>query len=194
MRYILSAILLINYLVVFSQDSGTFKVTKKEKKQEKVRSNVYTIGLESTFAGNSSPKLVRDVNLSFSCLLRQGSHGSIFIGIIAGNSQPNINYKGTTLGGFTSIKYTLLLGPGSISFPLEISYNKLFNKLEYPNLNQYTVGGGLSFNPFLFIGTVRRAYNKSFLLTFLGKYHYDTNSIDTFKGFYPAVRLEYRFY
>ena len=181
---------------VFAQDSGTFKVIKKEKEQEEVeliKYNRFSLGLESVFAGKSSPERVRDMKLSFGYFIHSDAHAPITIGISAGQSHPNINYKGTTLGCFAGINPTLLLGPGNTSFPLEISYNKLFNTLEQPNLNQYSAGLGLGFNPFLFIGIITRSYNKSFQLTFLGKYHYDTNSIDTFKGVHPTLRINYNF-
>lgn len=175
----------------YAQDSGTFKVTKKEFEKEtpKARRNEsgkIFVGYRSVLAGKSSPETVRSHNLMSGLLwdLRNDNRYVVTVGLTGGYANPAVQYKGITLGLFASSDYTLLLGPGEIHIPLEICYKKLINTLDYKDLNQYIITSGLEIP----VPGYRRLR-----FSFLGSYIYEKNSIETFGGFYPSFSINYWF-
>ena len=183
----------IAYSNAQTQNTGTLKISKKtEEKKSTPHKRPYLLRLGNTFAGKSSPKSIRDYEFKIGTIiglidLLNDRHYVIRIGTIIGKSQPNINYKGYSLGAFAQYDYRLTIGPTYIFLPVvEISYKRIFNSLELKDLNQYSAGIGFSvYIPFHQLPGIH--------LTFMEHYRYDTNSEDTFKGFYPSISLDYRF-
>ena len=185
MRIVLITILLPFYFNVFAQNSGTFKIAKKEKaSQKEYRSTRFFIGTGSTYAGKSSPSNFRSHNLDIGLMQNKGFHGGFKIGVSGEKANPDINYKGYSLGLLVSYRYVLLLGSSSLLFPFEVGYNRLFNDLEFENLDQLNFAFGIG-------KPIHRIYGLS--INLLGEYKYEYNDSDTFKGIYPTLRVEYYF-
>ena len=175
--------------LMFSQSSGTFKVAKKEPKQKglnQLPNRGFSISARTTLAGKSSPKKVRDYHLMLGYVKYIGGQRRrlIDLGISLGKSNPNINYNGYTLGAFLKFRNSIALGPNSVAFPIEIGYNKLVNKLDFENLNQYSIAAGMSIH----IPTIPGTH-----FTVLGSYRIDSNLNTTTKGFYPTFGFDYYF-
>lgn len=192
MKHFFIIISLIISLPILSQDSGTFKVTKKEIKKEKShKSQNKFIALNTSFAGESTPKVIRNFDLWLGYYTYYGSHSTIAFGGIIGRSNPGHNYNGYTFGAFIADERLFSVGVGLCSIPIEITYKKLINGLDNENLNQYSISTGVGVFPLLFLARETRN-NKMLQLYFMATYSYNNNSIDTFKGIYPTLRINCR--
>lgn len=185
-KIIFSLTLTLTFLAGHTQDTGTFKVSKKKPEETKSKYKPYGfyIGLNSTIDGKSSPERIRSYNLNFGVPTYFLAHYMVVVGVVTGKSHPSNKYQGITVGAFTKINYQMAIGPGVVYFPLEISYKKLINNLDYGNLNQYSIAAGISIP----IYTIKGLY-----LTFQGTYDYETNSTDTYKGIYPICKIDFWF-
>jgi hypothetical protein len=190
MKNLIITILLLSSLSLFSQSSGTFKVAKKEqesKSDRKYRSERFFSGAGATWAGKSSEKKSREQTflLGYTWDFSGGANKIIVnMGILAGRTDIYSKYKGITLGAFARYFLNVNIGPTSVRIPIELSYKRLKNKLDFRDINQYKISTGLSVH----LPQVSGCY-----ITLLGGYHIDSNSSDTFKGFHPTLRIDYYF-
>lgn len=183
-KILLTSVLVLFGLIAFPQDSGTFKVAKSKVKY---RSSNKLIGFSTTLGDNLSPKRIRSYNLKvgFFWDLQSNVRHILIVGLSGGKANPSDKYNGFTSGLFTRYNsFKLNIAHFSISFPVEVSYKKLFNNLANGNLNQYCIAVGLN-TPLFFFHNAK--------LIFWGKYNYEQNSTDIIDGFYPSFEINYPF-
>lgn len=194
----LTLILVLIGTLGFSQNTGTLKMAKK--KQELPIEPVdnfngngfrdrYFGSIITTFAAESSPERIRDleVKLGFRWDLIGNQHYLFTVGAIGGKSQPAINFNGFTTGAFIQHDYRIMIGATHILLPiLELSYKRLFNSLDGGNMNLYSAGAGVAiYLPSTSLGGL--------YISFFEYYRSDVSAENSFKGFFPALGLDYRF-
>lgn len=183
-KIILGIVFILSVLDGFSQDTGTFKVSKKKPEGTTYKPIGLYIGLNSILDGKKSPEKIRSYYMSIGLSTYVTTHYRLVAGAVVGKSHPSSEYQGFTIGVFTKFNYQMTIGPGIVYFPLEASYKKLINNLDHGNLNQYGLSGGISIP----IYTIKGLY-----VTLLGSYEYETNSSITYKGIYPKLTIDFWF-
>lgn len=199
-KIIVSLILVSSSNIVSAQNKGTIKLVKKDDgyseiaqmnfdnfntTQRNKRFSKYEIYNSYTFAGKSSPNVIRSYNVGIGYHVTQiHAESSITMGIITGHAYPSENYKGYTLGAYAYYNNMLYIGARYYAIPIEYNYRRLFNQNDHEDLNMHSINIGVSYY-FYQLG-------KS-TLTLLGTYHFDSNASNSYKGFYPTLRFQYNF-